>query len=366
MNYKIIKAFSVCILFLVSLFAKMEQIDGQHNITQDSILSCTNFAASINETTFFGNSEDGGLNHPLGGDPLSSHMFYYPANTEGYGCAFVGWLVDGYIKSIQGGMNDQGLCYDLTGIPDTPLNYHLNQTYSVDGTWILFDILRQNANVSEVIEFLKRVDFEGHVWFQWFFADALGDMVIVSPNAVGELAFTRKEVGEDGFLTQTNFNRATNDSEPGGFPCWRYDISTEMLGEINNEESLTFEAIDSILEAVHFNKQGSFTGYSNAFDPKNQLLHLTFLAQFDDTVVINVTEELAISSENIVPMTDYFSQETIDNGLSYYNTFKARVIIVYLVLPITGIVILIISIILTIRYTIKKRRKKKKAETKDI
>jgi len=65
-------------------------------------------------------------------------------------------------------------------------------------------------------------------------------------------------------------------------------------------------------------------------------------------------------------MTDYFSQETIDNGLSYYKTFKARVIIVYLVLPITGIALVIISIILTIRYTIKKRRKKKKAKTETI
>ena len=338
----------------------MEQIDMRHNISQESTLSCTNFAASINETIFFGNSEDGGLSHPLGEDPLSSKMLYYPADINGYGCAFVGWLA-GISRSLQGGMNDQGLCYDLTSIPDAPLNSHLNQTYSVDGSWILYDVLRLNANVSEAIEFLKKVDFEGHVWFQWFFADASGDMVIVSPDPNGEIAFTRKEAGKDGFLTQTNFNIVTYDSEPGGFPCWRYDISTEMLGEIKNEEDLTLEAIDSVLEAVHFDKVGTFTAYSNAFDPKNQMLHLTFLSQFDDTVVINITEELAISSETIVPMTDYFSQETIDNGLSYYNTFKAKIIMVFLVLPITGIVIILISLFLTIRFTVKRRRKKKKS-----
>ncbi|GAH16057.1 unnamed protein product, partial [marine sediment metagenome] len=71
--------------------------------------------------------------------------------------------------------------------------------------------------------------------------------------------------------------------------------------------------------------------------------------------------ELAISSETIVPMTDYFSQETIDNGLSYYNTFKAKIIMVFLVLPITGIVIILISLFLTIRFTVKRRRKKKKS-----
>jgi len=298
MNYKIVKAFNVCILFLVSLYTNMEQINIQHNIPQESILSCTNFAASVNETTLFGNSEDGNLGHPLGVDPLSSQMFYYPADPDGYGCAFVGWL-EGISRSVQGGMNDQGLCYDLTSCPSAPMNPHPEKPYRISGTWIQYDILRQNANVSEAIAFLNNVYWEGPVWFQWFFADTSGDMVIVSPGPDGELAFTRKEAGEDGFLTQTNFNRVTNDSEPGGFPCWRYDISTEMLGEINNEENLTFEAMDSVLEAVHFNKQGSFTGYSNAFDPKNQLLHLTFLAQFDDTVVINVTEELAISGETL-------------------------------------------------------------------
>ncbi len=359
MNYKRVKTLNICILFLVSLIVNMGQINIQLKNPQEPVLSCTNFAASINETIFFGNSEDGNLDSYLGQYPLSSHMFYYPADTEGYGCAFVGWLRDGYIRGVQGGMNDQGLCYDLTGIPSAPMNPHPEKPYQIGGTWIQFDILRQNANVSDAINFLNNVFWEGPVWFQWFFADSSGDMVIVSPGPDGELAFTRKEDGVDGFLTQTNFNRITNDSEPGNFPCWRYDISTEMLGEIKNEEDLTLEAMDSVLDAVHFDREGSFTGYSNAFDPKNQLLHLTLLAQFDDTIEINVTEELAISEDHIVPMSDYFSQETIEKGLAYYKTFKTRIITKRFVLPAIGTVIIIISLIFTIRYVVKKRRKKK-------
>ncbi|NHJ50020.1 MAG: hypothetical protein FK733_19665 [Asgard group archaeon] len=362
MNYKIVKALNVCILFLASLFVNMEQITIQHKTLQESNLSCTNFAASINETILFGNSEDGGLGSDLYVDPLSSHMFYYPADAEGHGCAFVGWLKDGYIRGVQGGMNDQGLCYDLTGIPSAPMNPHPEKPYRIGGNWIQRDILRQNANVSEAIDFLNNVYWEGNVWYQWFFADSSGDMVIVSPGPDGELAFTRKEAGVDGFLTQTNFNRITNDSEPGNFPCWRYDISTEMLGDIDNEEDLTLDAMDSVLEAVHFDREGSFTGYSNAFDPRNQILHLTLLAQYDDTVAINVTEELDITEVNIVPMSDYFSQETIEKGLSYYNAFKTRLIIVRFVLPITGLIVIIISLVLTIRFVIKRIRKKKKSE----
>jgi hypothetical protein len=358
-----VKALQVCILFLVSLFVNVEQIDILHKMPQESKLSCTNFAVSINETTFFGNSEDGGLDSDLGVDPLSSHMFYYPNDAEGYGCAFVGWLKNSYIRGVQGGMNDQGLCYDLTSCPSAPMNPHPEKPYRIGGNWIQKDILRLNANVSDAINFLNNVFWEGDVWYQWFFADSSGDMVIVSPGPDGELAFTRKVAGEDGFLTQTNFNRITNDSELGNFPCWRYEISTEMLGEIENEEDLTLDTMDSVLEAVHFDRGGSFTGYSNAFDPVNKMLHLTLLAQFDDTITINVTEELAITEEHLVPMTDYFSQETIENGLAYYKTFKARMIV--LGITVFGIVpiIIIISLALTIRFVIKKRRKKKKSET---
>ncbi len=347
-------------LFVVN----MEQIVIQNNIPQESILSCTNFAASINETILFGNSEDGNLGHPLSKEPLSSQVFYYPAEPYGYGCTFVGWM-EGIGRSVQGGMNDQGLCYDLTSVPSAPMISHPENTYSIDGTWIQFDVLRQNANVSEVIDFLNNVNWEGPVWFQWFFADASGDMVIVSPGPDGELAFTRKEAGEDGFLTQTNFNRVTNDSGLGGFPCWRYEISTEMLSDIKSEENLTTEAFNSVLEAVHFKKGASYTGYSNIFDPNNQMLYLTLLGQFDETAVINVTEELSISGDRIIPMTNYFSQETIDKGLSYHKSFKTRVIIVYAVLPITGIVIVIVSIITALFFTIKKLRKNKKSKIKE-
>ena len=70
--------------------------------------SCTNFAASINDTVLFGNSEDTGGGHYLRKDPLSTRMFYYPEGADGgFGCVFVGWLQDGYSRSVQGGMNDQ-------------------------------------------------------------------------------------------------------------------------------------------------------------------------------------------------------------------------------------------------------------------
>ncbi len=357
------KSLSVSIVIVTSLLCTGTQVTSISNNLQEIELSCTNFAASFGNSVLFGNSEDGGLSHPLGIEPLSSRMFYYTADGDYYGCAFVGWYWEEIYVGAQGGMNDQGLCYDLTGIPDTPLNSHPYQSYSVDGSWVLFDVLRQNADVSEVIDFLKNVNWEGHVWFQWFFADASGDMVIVSPGIDGELAFTRKEAGVDGFLTQTNFNRVNNASNNGQWPCPRYEESTEILSEITNEEELTVAKFNEVLEAVSFQKSTTHTGYSNIFDPINKMLYLTYMTQFDETIAVNVTEELSGTPYRAVPMTDYFTEETVEKGMEYYDAFKTRTIILF-VLIIAAIVLIVAGITIGIYFLVRmlKRRKIAKSE----
>ncbi|MHA1198687.1 MAG: hypothetical protein ACTSQF_04970 [Candidatus Heimdallarchaeaceae archaeon] len=354
------KSLSFLYIILLCLLSNSNLLLAQTNNLPEMNLSCTNFAASFGDSVLFGNSEDGGMSHPLGIDPLSSRVFYYAADGDDYGCAFVGWYWEGTAVSAQGGMNDQGLCYDLTGIPDTHLNSHPYQSYSVDGTWVLFDVLRQNANVSEVIDFLKNVNWEGHVWFQWFFADASGDMVIVSPGIDGELAFTRKEAGVDGFLTQTNFNRVNNASNNGQWPCPRYEDSTVILSEITNEEELTVAKFNEVLEAVSFQKSTTHTGYSNVFDPINKMLYLTYMTQFYETAIVNVTEELlSITYSKAVSMTDYFSEETLEKGMEYYSSFKTRAITLTLVLPITAIVLIIGGLVIGLYLLVRKIRRKK-------
>jgi hypothetical protein len=329
----------------------------QSNSQFENIVSCTNFGASFADTVFFGNSEDGGLTHPLGMDPLSSRVFYYEANAEGYGCAFVGWYWEGISVSIQGGMNDQGLCYDLTGIPDTPVNTPPNPTYTVAGNWVLKDVLRQCADVDEVINFFLSADWSGYWWFQWLFVDVLGNIVIISPGIDGDLVFTRKNAGEDGFLTQTNFNRANNKS--GEYPCWRYDASYELLDEIETEEDLTPTKFTEVLEAVHFDRGASFTHYSNVFDPVNKMLYLNYMGQFYETATINVTEELAVSSFRAVDMRDYFSEETVNNGQDYFKQYKTRVRIVYRALPLIAIILVAGGLFTGIYFLIRTLRKKR-------
>ncbi len=355
---KLILCASIILSFLLS---NSLLIAAQTSSFPSKDLSCTNFAASFDNNVLFGNSEDGGLSHPLSVDPLSSHTFYYSADSEGYGCAFVGWYWEGYSISIQGGMNDQGLCYDLTGIPDTPVNTPPNATYTVAGSWIMKDVLRLNANVSELIDFMMSCDWSGYWWYQWLFADAFGDIVIISPGIDGNLVFTRKNIGEDGFLTQTNFNRANNKS--GEYPCWRYEASYNLLNEIESEEDLTPTKYKEVLEAVHFPKRGgSFTHYSNTFDPVNQMLYLNYMGQFDETATINVTNELDFSGSKAVPMADYFSEETTDEGFDSFKQWKRTAIVIQKVLPITGAVIVAGGIGIGTYFFVKRIRKRKKTQ----
>ncbi|MCG3222680.1 MAG: hypothetical protein H7641_14970 [Candidatus Heimdallarchaeota archaeon] len=359
-SFSIFKSSVIMITLLSSLLCNSFQVNSVSYNLPDKNLSCTNFGASFGDTVLFGNSEDGGLSHPLGQYPESTRMFYYGAGAEGYGCAFVGWYWEEISVSIQGGMNDQGLCYDLTGIPDTPVNTPPNPTYTVAGSWIMKDVLRLNANVSEVIDFFKSADWSGYWWFQWLFVDALGEVVIISPGTDGELVFTRKVAGEDGFLTQTNFNRANNKS--GTYPCWRYEASYEILSEIENEEDLTTTKFNEVLDAVHFYKGGSFTHYSNTFDPVNKMLYLNYMGNFDETATINVTEELEDLYFKAVPMSDYFSEDTVENGFENYKKWKRAAIFKFQVLPISAIVLTVIGIGVGIYFLIRKLKKRKIAK----
>jgi hypothetical protein len=348
----------VCFVAYIGVYALAAGMDFSDG--HDTTLSCTNFAVSIGDRVLFGNSEDGGLTHPLGRNPESSHLFYYSASENDYACMFVGWLWEGDRVSAQGGMNDQGLCYDLTGIPDVPMNSHPERPYSWQTNWVLFDVLRRNATVAEVIDYFGQVDWSEHVWFQWFFADAAGDMVIVSPGEDGELAFTRKPGGTDGFLTQTNFNRAVPDQHIGKYPCPRYETSESLLQAMISENELAISRFSEVLHAVA-RKGQFFTGYSNVFDVTNRKMHLSLLGQFDELVEIDVARELArTESYRQVPMSAYFSEETVSKGLDYYRGFKIRAVLlgpVLTVLAIAAIVgVMAIFVVLLVRRLRAKRR----------
>ncbi len=62
----------------------------------------------------------------------------------------------------------------------------------------------------------------------------MGNAVVISADQNGEIAFTRKGIG-DGYLLSTNFNLAN--PENGKYPCWRFDTASRMLRKIEHKNA---------------------------------------------------------------------------------------------------------------------------------
>ena len=254
--------------------------------------ACTIFTASYGNTVLFGNSEDW-LNP-------NTYIWFKLSRTNSYGRVYLGF--DDYWP--QGGMNEKGLCFDANGLPEVSLNPHPELPYC--GDWVVKYCLEKCANVTEVIDTVKKFNWGTSMAYQTHFADATGDAVVISAGTNGELNFTRKTEG-DGYLVSTNFNLVNSDN--GWFPCPRYNTATEMLDAVNHEDNLTIDSFRNILDAVH--QEGTYaTRYSNIFDLKNRDIYIYQNFNFNKVVVLNLDEKLSEGDETPISINDLFIQET--------------------------------------------------------
>ncbi|KYK32661.1 MAG: hypothetical protein AYK19_15285 [Theionarchaea archaeon DG-70-1] len=281
--------------------------NGNSDLTTTGPKSCTILTASCGDTVLFGYN----LDHPN----LQSYIWFLPSSTEKYGGVLVGYYaeINGNPKiGYEGGVNDQGLAFDTNGLPDAVMNPHPKKpsSWATDNFWT--KILRECSSVTEAINIAKNFNFGNMMDFQVHVADSTGDAVIISPGPDGELAFTRKEEGND-FLVSTNFNPA-NLENSWDYPCWRYDTATAMLKRIEDEGDLTVDYFKSILDAVHQEGATYNTVCSYICDLKGGAMYLYYFHQFEDVVEFNLTEELA-KGERVIQISDLFSQETRDRAL---------------------------------------------------
>ncbi|MHA1219212.1 MAG: carcinine hydrolase/isopenicillin-N N-acyltransferase family protein [Candidatus Heimdallarchaeaceae archaeon] len=320
MKKKEIKRETAILLLLIISFITipMNHIQAD-NAPEFQGTSCTNFSARFGEVVLFGNSEDASGDHPLFEGPEGSYVFVYPNSSAGYGCVFLGWYWQDTHVSVQGGMNEVGLCYDSTAVPDMLMNPHPERPYKMGEDWLSGKILRECSSVSEAIELVNNFEFES-LWFQLFLTDANGDSVILSPGSSGEIEVTEL-INENGYLAQTNFNRVCPESYYGKYPCPRYEDAANLLNTIESENNITVDFFEDILEAVHIEKIGGYTAYSNICDPKNKMMYINFASQFNEMVSINITEELT-KGERGIKLTTLFSEETVENGVDLYMKYK--------------------------------------------
>jgi len=278
------------ILIFSCLFTNIQitNIVSTHSSNPDH-QSCTIFTATVGDKVFFGNSED----YDMEGVYiwLIPSQEIDPGTPEGkqlmHGMIFFGFYNNYFIGDgvPQGGINDQGMCYDANGLPVAPLNDHPERNDTYPEIHVGFQWLWELSNVEDAIEFFETHYFGTAVAAQIHYADAKGDAVVVSAGTDGEFAYTR--INDSNYLVSTNFNLANPSN--GWYPCERYDAACSILDDVNSEEELTIDICREVLNAVAMYQ----TWYSNIFDPVSHDVYIYYHHDFSKVVKLNLDDELA-------------------------------------------------------------------------
>jgi len=270
------------------------------SVAQNQSVGCTIFNISIGDTVFFGSNEDGTLPYeqmfisfvPPQKVPKNFISPDQGGHIDIYGQVFVGFIYND-IHYVEGGMNDKGLCFDVTHVPMESVEGPADGkvwNHPLGSSWNLLWVC---STVDDVIEWYQTHELLENWNAQNHFCDAKGDAVVVAPSN-GKLHFV--DMGEDDYLITTNFNRANVSSYLYDYPCWRYDTASEMLEKIKDEENLTVETCRDILDATEF-ERGIFkkfcTLYSTIYDPVNTEIYLYFRNDFETAVMFDLEEEYA-------------------------------------------------------------------------
>ncbi|MFX1301529.1 MAG: hypothetical protein ACFFAL_11720 [Promethearchaeota archaeon] len=319
--------------------------------------SCTIFTVTMGDTVLFGNSED----YRLWGVYawfMPSQDIYTPQGTRtANGAVFFGFDENGDSADgwPQGGMNDQGLCFDGNGLS----YYALNPHYERDSPYAhyLAEILWECVTIDEVIDWYLTHRIGPEMSYQIHFADASGDAVVVSASLDEELAFTR--IGTESCLVSTNINVA--DTSRDVYDCYRYSTAMSMLTAISMEDELTVEACRDVLNAVH--QDGTYaTKYSNVFDLVNRQIYLWYDRNFDQVAIMNLDDELAMVQPGV---DDYYEATALFGAVADEGNIRYRRIAlptlftpsvpVQLILVAAGIIVL--AAVTSITVIVVKRRR---------
>jgi hypothetical protein len=273
------------------------------------VRGCTIFTVSQGDRVFFGGNGDW---HNFDGN----YYWVDPGDETHYGAIYFGKP-----DNVQQGFNEMGLAYDSNGLPLSPVNPRPGLQPVFGGyTSYPIQILRACATVEEVIDWVQTHQWHEAMHDQLHFADASGDAVVISAGPDGEIAFTRKPAG-GGFLVSTNFNLANRSN--GSYPCWRYDLATQLLADIVRADTLTAERAASVLDAVHVESANSWTIMSVLGDLPRGLVYVYLFHQFDAPVVLNVADEIARAPDP-GPLRDLFPPETVSRVDRAYNRYVTR------------------------------------------
>ena len=261
--------------------------------------SCTIFYVEKDGVVLAGNNED--WSNP------ASMMFFYPASSGKHGRVKFGWG-SGF---PQGGMNDCGLFWDGTSGPylEMPVSEAGKTKLQIP---IMQKVIEESANIEEAKNIFEKFFCEDQYKAQYLVGDSGGNSIIVEGDNILDK--------DNDYQVLTNFYQSNPNL--GGYPCWRYNIACEMLGEMSE---LNPYYIGSVLASTH--QEGKYpTQYSNIYDLKNGLIYLFHFHNYNEFITINLSEELK-KGYNTYVISSLFSK--ITNMSSSVNKSDGEISVVF-------------------------------------
>ena len=234
--------------------------------------ACTAFMVSDGEKVLVGNNEDYKIPY--------TRVWFVPAEKGQYGRVYFGY--DNW--SPQGGMNDQGLFFDFfaTKLMEVKLS---KKKPKFKGPMI-DTMAAECATVDEVLDMFSQYNLESMSKYQMFVVDKSGDAAIIEGDHI-----IRKS-GSYQIVTNFYQSKVKEDRKPCEWykpSCLMYKKAETMLTESTVASVPYFR---DILAATHRNTLGAQTLYSNIYDLKKGLVYLYYLHNFENEVVIDLSEEL--------------------------------------------------------------------------
>lgn len=230
------------------------------------LFSCTAFAVFRDGKSLFANNEDYVW--------TNTYIEFNPPETGKYGRVYLGYT---NIPSPQGGMNDQGLCFDTFGMPYLEVLNSVNLPYPPGDLKTM--IMEQCATVEEVIDIFSMYNLTMMEYGQMIVSDRFGNSAIIEGDSIIYI--------NGDYQVCTNFYHSH--PELGGWPCWRYNTVVNMMAE---PDTMTLNRAKEIIFACH--QAGSYgTTYTNVFDMNTGNIKLYCRDYFDVEISLNLFDELA-------------------------------------------------------------------------
>ncbi len=244
---------------------------------------CTIVMAARDGRVLVGNNED--RNH------TQTIVTFIPAVGK-----YHGRIIFGYDDGpVQGGMNDQGLFIDGNAL--APTGWKPDSSKPMFPFNVLTAVLATCATCEEVKALFEKSNVTGLNRARFPVADRSGASMVVEYGQ-GRVQFVKSDTW---YQIATNF--VMSNVTDGNYSCWRYRTADRILTE---STELSLELIRKVLDATHQEDEG-LTVYSNIYDLKDGIIHVYNLRNFDEVVVMNLSEELK-KGQRVVELPTLFNR----------------------------------------------------------